>query len=463
MRLLNFHSADTEAAPMADHVQGASQPHAHPYHTQYAGPPHAPTHTTHLHLTNQAQSRPSQFNYMRDSQSQPHPYSFPAMPSPANSTVPRITTPTSSLKMSSSKPAESTSSKSTPLHTPSTAKGKNKDREKIKVVPKQTQPRVSDPPLPEMDDPDDLLDPAQEREREKERERAQQKARRTWKACETCRKRKIKCDGGFPCGFCEANDKLCDCECCIPVINGWRGRRRHGMLMWVKMIYLDTDKTVTDNAATHRAQAAAVSDRLIRMEEMLERLLPLLDMVEALSGDSTLSSGIKQQKRQLSLGSPPLRSIEDESDRIKLDPSSEAPGHKRESSGMRLMGKGSSRSGVGETDDMNNAGSSPWDHVPTMTGDFRGSVMGGYVSLSCSSRFVLYCSAYESIRSIGWTASFRWTWFWNGSCPSWIRYFGNEDCISDHRSALERNDRPWCFRVFSHDNDCLRATRLAHP
>jgi hypothetical protein len=216
---------------MADHVQGATRPHAPSYHTQYARPPQAPPQTTHLRPTNQAQSRPPQYNYMQETQSQSQPYSFPAMPSPANSVVPRLTTPTSSFKMSSSKVAGPTSSRSTPLQTSSTTKGKNKDREKPKVVPKQTRIGVSDPPLPEMDDPDELPDPAPEREREKERERAQQKARRTWKACETCRKRKIKCDGGFPCGFCEANDKTCDCKCFVPFIKDWRSWNGRGMLI----------------------------------------------------------------------------------------------------------------------------------------------------------------------------------------------------------------------------------------
>jgi hypothetical protein len=179
-----------------------------------------------------------------------------------------------------------------------------------------------------------------------------------------------------------------------------------------------TDKTVTDNAATHRAQAAAVSDRLIRMEEMLERLLPLLDMVEALGGAP-----------KMSLGSPPLRSIEDEADGIKLDPSSEGPGHKRELSGMGLMGKDSSRSGVGETDELDNMGSSPWDHIPTMTGEVRGSGMGGYVSLSCSSQIMPRCFANTSMRPLGRIARFPGTWVCNGSCLSWIRYLGNSDCI----------------------------------
>jgi hypothetical protein len=48
------------------------------------------------------------------------------------------------------------------------------------------------------------------------------------------------------------------------------------------------DKVVNDNAASHRAQAAAVADRLERVEEMLERLLPLVGMVQALA--SSLSS-----------------------------------------------------------------------------------------------------------------------------------------------------------------------------
>lgn len=126
---------------------------------------------------------------------------------------------------------------------------------------------------------------------------------------------------------------------------------------------------------------------------MLERLLPLLDMVEALGGDSKLISGIKQQKRKFSLGSPPLRSIEDEADRVKPDPSSEVAGRRRGSSEMRLTGKDSSRSNVEETDEIENVGSSPWDHIPSMTGNVMGSGMGGYVSLSLSSRCVLSCSA----------------------------------------------------------------------
>lgn len=48
------------------------------------------------------------------------------------------------------------------------------------------------------------------------------------------------------------------------------------------MSFWRTDKVVNDNAASHRAQAAAVADRLERLEEMMERLLPLVGLVRDL-------------------------------------------------------------------------------------------------------------------------------------------------------------------------------------
>jgi hypothetical protein len=130
----------------------------------------------------------------------------------------------------------------------------------------------------------------------------------------------------------------------------------------------------------------------------LEKLMPLLDMVEALSGNPSLSSSAKREKRNSSLGSPPSRSIErNEAGRVKSDRKSEEAGRTSESSGIRLRDKSSMRprSNAAETDEMGNMNSSPWDHMPSMTGDGMGSGIGGFVSLS----YAPWLSWYRSIDS----------------------------------------------------------------
>ncbi|PBL02106.1 hypothetical protein ARMGADRAFT_954261 [Armillaria gallica] len=74
---------------------------------------------------------------------------------------------------------------------------------------------------------------------------------RVWRACEVCRKRKVKCNGQEPCAYCVSSGKIC------------------------------SFKDINDNAAVARQQANTVDSRLAKVEESLEKLLPITKAFEA--------------------------------------------------------------------------------------------------------------------------------------------------------------------------------------
>ncbi|KAF9652607.1 hypothetical protein BDM02DRAFT_3088957, partial [Thelephora ganbajun] len=73
---------------------------------------------------------------------------------------------------------------------------------------------------------------------------------RVWRACEVCRKRKIKCDGQEPCAYCLSSGKTC------------------------------SFKEINDNAAGARQYAITVDNRLARVEEAIQRLMPMAQAFE---------------------------------------------------------------------------------------------------------------------------------------------------------------------------------------
>ncbi|KAK8858801.1 hypothetical protein IAR55_003031 [Kwoniella newhampshirensis] len=70
---------------------------------------------------------------------------------------------------------------------------------------------------------------------------------RVWRACEVCRKRKIRCDGQDPCKFCVTNNRECSFE------------------------------RVQDHASLSRQRDNDTQDRLQRLEDRLDSLIPLIE------------------------------------------------------------------------------------------------------------------------------------------------------------------------------------------
>ncbi|KAJ3723399.1 fungal-specific transcription factor domain-containing protein [Lentinula raphanica] len=73
---------------------------------------------------------------------------------------------------------------------------------------------------------------------------------RVWRACEVCRKRKVKCNGQEPCSYCVSSGKVC------------------------------SFKDINDNAASARQQSNSVELRLIKVEEAIQKLLPMTQAFE---------------------------------------------------------------------------------------------------------------------------------------------------------------------------------------
>ncbi|KIY71796.1 hypothetical protein CYLTODRAFT_418512 [Cylindrobasidium torrendii FP15055 ss-10] len=73
---------------------------------------------------------------------------------------------------------------------------------------------------------------------------------RVWRACEVCRKRKVKCNGQEPCAYCITSGKVC------------------------------SFKDINDNAAVARQQASTVDSRLTKVEDALQRIIPLTEAFE---------------------------------------------------------------------------------------------------------------------------------------------------------------------------------------
>ncbi|KIK65651.1 hypothetical protein GYMLUDRAFT_364676 [Collybiopsis luxurians FD-317 M1] len=74
---------------------------------------------------------------------------------------------------------------------------------------------------------------------------------RVWRACEVCRKRKVKCNGQEPCSYCISSGKLC------------------------------SFKDINDNAASARQQTNSVDVRLAKVEETVQKLLPMAEAFDA--------------------------------------------------------------------------------------------------------------------------------------------------------------------------------------
>ncbi|KAJ3936890.1 MAG: fungal-specific transcription factor domain-containing protein [Lentinula lateritia] len=74
---------------------------------------------------------------------------------------------------------------------------------------------------------------------------------RVWRACEVCRKRKVKCNGQEPCAYCVSSGKIC------------------------------SFKDINDNAASARQQSNSVELRLAKVEETILKLLPMAQAFEA--------------------------------------------------------------------------------------------------------------------------------------------------------------------------------------
>ncbi|THV05382.1 hypothetical protein K435DRAFT_961147 [Dendrothele bispora CBS 962.96] len=68
---------------------------------------------------------------------------------------------------------------------------------------------------------------------------------RVWRACEVCRKRKVKCNGQEPCAYCLSSGKIC------------------------------SFKDINDNAAVARQQSNTVDIRLAKIEETLRTMQPM--------------------------------------------------------------------------------------------------------------------------------------------------------------------------------------------
>ncbi|KAI8146439.1 hypothetical protein BJV82DRAFT_665405 [Fennellomyces sp. T-0311] len=95
-------------------------------------------------------------------------------------------------------------------------------------------------------------------------------------ACETCRRRKTKCDGGSPCGFCASAGIEC-------VNNSERRKRAMGI----------PTSTNTSQSVTHPPDAEAIDrieDRLRRIEELMTAFTP--------TTNSPLASGSPRMIRQ---------------------------------------------------------------------------------------------------------------------------------------------------------------------
>ncbi|KAJ3734458.1 fungal-specific transcription factor domain-containing protein [Lentinula guzmanii] len=73
---------------------------------------------------------------------------------------------------------------------------------------------------------------------------------RVWRACEVCRKRKVKCNGQEPCAYCVSSGKVC------------------------------SFKDINDNAASARQQSNSVELRLAKVEEAIQKLLPMTQAFE---------------------------------------------------------------------------------------------------------------------------------------------------------------------------------------
>ncbi|KAE9404478.1 hypothetical protein BT96DRAFT_813532, partial [Gymnopus androsaceus JB14] len=74
---------------------------------------------------------------------------------------------------------------------------------------------------------------------------------RVWRACQVCRKRKVKCNGQEPCAYCLSSGKAC------------------------------SFKDINDNAASARQQTSGTDYRLARVEETLQKLVPITQAFEA--------------------------------------------------------------------------------------------------------------------------------------------------------------------------------------
>jgi hypothetical protein len=111
---------------------------------------------------------------------------------------------------------------------------------------------------------------------------------RTWKACQVCRKRKIKCDGKLPCDFCSLNEKECSCGFTLSAVVSTAPLTDPPITTTGHF----ADAEALDNAAKSRAQSSTVSHRLDRLETLLTGLLPLAELVKTWAPPSAPSSSL---------------------------------------------------------------------------------------------------------------------------------------------------------------------------
>ncbi|ORY25832.1 fungal-specific transcription factor domain-domain-containing protein [Naematelia encephala] len=79
---------------------------------------------------------------------------------------------------------------------------------------------------------------------------------RVWRACEICRKRKIRCDGQDPCGFCSTNNKHCSFS------------------------------LAQDHASLSRQRENDTLSRLEKLEDRLDKLIPLIETTHSFISQS---------------------------------------------------------------------------------------------------------------------------------------------------------------------------------
>ncbi|KAF8922155.1 fungal-specific transcription factor domain-containing protein [Mucidula mucida] len=77
---------------------------------------------------------------------------------------------------------------------------------------------------------------------------------RVWRACEVCRKRKIKCDGQDPCHFCSTNKKQCTCPYVLFVLC---------------LVLISTVTEIADHASGTRQITSNFENRLVQLEQIV--------------------------------------------------------------------------------------------------------------------------------------------------------------------------------------------------
>ncbi|KAH8835782.1 fungal-specific transcription factor domain-containing protein [Flagelloscypha sp. PMI_526] len=137
---------------------------------------------------------------------------------------------------------------------------------------------------------------------------------RVWRACEVCRKRKVKCDGNDPCSYCIS----CGKECSF--------------------------KESNDNASSSRQHAVSLDNRITKVEDTLRKLLPMAHAFEAWSRSNPSSLGgpfiVPDMNFEPGVPPPPRKETQTHAKRIPYKPSKSL---------QQMIRKMSSSSGVVST------------------------------------------------------------------------------------------------------------------